>query len=107
MTIEVNGTTVEVLGKAFKVKCPPHEIPALQKAAAYLEEKMREVREVHHVLSVDRLAIIVALNMTHQLLSLEHEQIVNSQHTQARLKDLYKRIDQLLPVEAETECDSE
>jgi cell division protein ZapA len=96
MTIEINGTTIEVLGKVFQLKCPSDEVPALQKAAVYLEKKMLEIREAHHVLSIDRLAILAALNMSHQLLGAEQEAIIASQNTQARLIDLDNKLNAVL-----------
>ncbi len=96
MTIQVMGTTVEVLGKSYKIKCPEHEAEALQKAAEYLEEKMREIRDVNHILSIDRIAVIAALNMTHQLLTVEHEKHVYTQMVNAKLENLQNKLDECL-----------
>jgi cell division protein ZapA len=96
MTVEVTATTVEVLGKTYQLKCQEHERIFLKKAAEYLEEKMREVREVAHVLSVDRIAVLAALNITHQLLSLEQEKQAHLQEVKERLEALDNRLDQAL-----------
>ncbi|MDR3490519.1 MAG: cell division protein ZapA [Gammaproteobacteria bacterium] len=93
MTIQVIGTTVEVLGKAYQVRCPENEVLALQQAALYLEEKMSEIRKVNHILSIDRIAVIAALNMTHQLLTVEHEKNRYAQMVNERLQALEKNID--------------
>jgi len=95
MTIEVTGTTVEVLGKIYQLKCPENEIAPLQNAAKYLEEKMQEVRNVNHVLSIDRIAVIAALNMTHQLLALEHEKLL----AEERLRGLENKLQKAIVAE--------
>jgi cell division protein ZapA len=100
MTIHVSGTTVEVLGKSYQIKCPDHEIDALQKAAEYLEEKMREIRQVNHVLSVDRIAVLAALNMTHQLLTVEHEKHAYKMMVDEKLAALQAKLDSALGLQA-------
>ncbi len=95
MNIQVIGTAVEVLGKVYQVKCPENEVAALQQAALYLEEKMNEIRKVNHVLSIDRIAVIAALNMTHQLLTVEHEKNMYAQMVNERLQGLEQVIDSI------------
>lgn len=106
MTILVTATTVEVLGKSYQVKCPEHEVDALQQAASYLEEKMSEIRKVNHILSIDRIAVIAALNMTHQLLTVQQEKELYTQKINARLQELQNKIDSLSGITAQAELAS-
>lgn len=39
------------------------------KAVEYLDRKMREIREAGKVIGVERIAIMAALNITHELLT--------------------------------------
>ena len=94
MSIQVTAATVLVLGKSYNIRCPEHEVNALQKAAKYLEEKMQEIREVNHILSVDRIAVIAALNMTHQLMTIEHEKNVYMQTVNEKLQQLQAKLDE-------------
>ena len=105
-TIQVIGTTVEVLGKTYQIKCPTDEVDALQQAAQYLEEKMQEVRSVANVLSMDRIAVIAALNVTHQLLTVEHEKFVSNKTTAERLRTLQSKLEETLARNAQMELDS-
>lgn len=103
MTIEVIGTTVEVLGKTYQFKCPEGEVPALHQAAKVLQDKMNELREVNHVLSLDRLAVIAALTMTHQLLLIDTKKDDQTQKFTNRLRELKRKLESALAQNAQLE----
>ena len=105
MTIEITGTTVEVLGKKFQVKCPEGDVSSLQQAAAYLQEKMAEIRATTHLLSIDRIAVIAALNITHQLLVLQQEKTATAEKLHDRLRDLQHKMDNMIAQSAQLELD--
>lgn len=92
MTVQVIGTTVDVLGKSYQLRCPETEVESLQKAAEFLEKKMQEVRE-RHVLSVDRIAVFAALNIAHQFLSLEQQKNDHENKMNDRLQALQNKIE--------------
>ena len=64
------STTVEVkiLDKEYLVACPAEEQEALIRAARHLDSKMREIRNSGKVFGTERIAVMAALNMTHELL---------------------------------------
>ena len=64
-----DGVTVTILGKEFMVACPEDERAALAAAAGYLDKKMREIRDTGKVAMVERIAIMAALNIAHELLT--------------------------------------
>ncbi|WP_150911059.1 cell division protein ZapA [Marinobacter halotolerans] len=63
-------TTVEVkiLDKDYLVACPQEEQEALLQAARHLDTKMREIRSSGKVFGTERIAVMAALNITHDLL---------------------------------------
>jgi cell division protein ZapA len=63
-----NTVSINILGKLYKVKCPPEKILELRESAQYLESKMRELNQSNKILNADRLATIAALNLAHELL---------------------------------------
>ncbi len=65
-----NSKTVKVLilDKEYRVNCSKDEVPALQKSASYLDEKMRAMKESSNALRPDNLAVMTALNITNDLL---------------------------------------
>lgn len=60
--------TIRVLDKEYQVACPPEEKDALLTSARYLDTKMREIRDARKMIGADRVAVMAALNITHDLL---------------------------------------
>lgn len=63
-----NSISIEIMGRSYNVKCPPDKVSVLQESASYLDNKMASIHEEGSVLSLDRIAVIAALNITHDLL---------------------------------------
>jgi cell division protein ZapA len=64
---------IQVLNKEIEVVCPEEEKADLFAAAAYLDKKMREIRNTSKTMDLNRIAIIAALNITHELLALRQQ----------------------------------
>ncbi len=63
------GLDVNILGREFRIACREEEQKDLLKAIEYLNIKMREIRDAGKVIGVERIAIMAALNITHELLT--------------------------------------
>ena len=61
-------TTVEILGKLYSIRCLESELKSLQQAAALVNQKMTEIQTSGKAINLERIAIITALNITHQFL---------------------------------------
>ena len=59
---------VDILGKQYQVSCPSEQREALQRAARQLDQRMRDVRARGQVIGLERIAVMVALNLSHELL---------------------------------------
>jgi cell division protein ZapA len=59
---------VTILGREFKVACGESERAELLEAVAFLDRRMREIRDAGKVSGTDRIAVMAALNMAHELL---------------------------------------
>lgn len=59
---------VTILGRDFKVACKEDERDALMEAVALLDRRMREIRDAGKVSGTDRIAVMAALNIAHDLL---------------------------------------
>src|SRR5687767_4212365 len=64
-TVEVN-----LLGRSYRVACDDHERESLMQAVAYLDGKMNEIRKAGKVMGAERIAVMAALNVAHELLSM-------------------------------------
>lgn len=67
---KVKTLDIKILDRDLRVACPEDERAELLDAVAYLDQKMREIRDAGKVVSVERIAIMAALNITHELLSM-------------------------------------
>lgn len=60
---------VTILDREFRVVCSEVERPELLDAVAYLDKKMHEIRDIGKVVTIERIAIMSALNIAHELLT--------------------------------------
>jgi cell division protein ZapA len=66
---KTSSLDVNILDREFRVACPEDERAELQDAVSYLDKKMREIRDTGKIASVERIAIMAALNIAHELLT--------------------------------------
>jgi len=63
------GMQINVMGREFRIACKPEEQKSLREAVDYLNRKMQEIKEQGKVTGLDRVAIMAALNISHEYLS--------------------------------------
>ena len=69
MSADSKGLQISVMGREFRVACPESEQKGLLEAVAYLNKKMDEIRDNGKVVGLERIAIMAALNIAHELLA--------------------------------------
>lgn len=69
MSADSKGLQINVMGREFRVACPDDEQKGLLEAVDYLNKKMNEIRDNGKVIGLERIAIMAALNIAHELLS--------------------------------------
>ena len=69
MSADPKGLQINVMGREFRVACPEDEQKGLLEAVEYLNKKMNEIRDNGKVIGLERIAIMAALNIAHELLS--------------------------------------
>jgi cell division protein ZapA len=57
---------VSLLGRDYKVACRPGEEGELRDAVAFLDRRMRDIREGSKTSSTERIAVMAALNLVHE-----------------------------------------
>jgi len=100
MSREPPGIDVSILGRQFRVACTEDEKQELLKAVAYLDSKMREIRDGGKVIGVERIAIMAALNMAHELLSVRVDG-VDLGEVRRRMAEMRAMIDEVLSAQDE------
>jgi cell division protein ZapA len=63
--------SVRIMEKEYVIACPYEERTALLDTAEFLNNRMREVRDSGKVVGLDRIAVMVALNLANELLRLK------------------------------------
>jgi cell division protein ZapA len=87
--------SIDVLDKSYQVACEPEQEQELQQAARDLDDQMRAIRSTGKVIGLERVAIMAALNLSHQVLLLQSGvQLDDSQEDQ--IKGMTSRIDEAL-----------
>ncbi len=69
MSADPKALQINVMGREFRVACPESEQKELLEAVDYLNKKMDEIRDHGKVVGVERIAIMAALNIAHELLT--------------------------------------
>jgi len=79
--------SVSILDREYLIACTPDERAGLIAAASYLDAKMREIRASARSANLDRIAVLAALTMAHELLGIKqresHEAAQLAHHLQA------------------------
>ena len=101
---DVETVKVSILDKEYLVNCPADARASLEQSARHLDHKMREIRSTGKVIGLERIAVMAALNITHESLEREKTQGVS----QDQLQQLSDRLDSALtqnhqlPLETDT-----
>jgi cell division protein ZapA len=66
---ESRSLQITIMGREFRVACPEDEQAGLLEAVDYLNRKMLEIRDGGKVIGLERIAIMAALNISHELLT--------------------------------------
>lgn len=88
--------TVRILEKEYFVACPPGERDDLLESAAYLNSRMREIRDSGKIVGLDRIAVMAALNMANDLLKLRARDQGSQSELGQRIKTLRERVETTL-----------
>ena len=92
-----NTVSVDILEKEYQVAFPPNEEMALTQAARYLDQHMRDIRSTGKVMGLERVAIMAALNISHELLALKSgDNPVETNEERERLSSLNSQLDEVL-----------
>ena len=86
---------IYILGKEYQVNCPPEEREALERSAELLNEKMEEIRNGSQIIGLERIAVMAALNLAHDLIQTEQSAEQNSFASDV-LQNMNSKIDSAL-----------
>ncbi|TQV69696.1 cell division protein ZapA [Exilibacterium tricleocarpae] len=73
MSTPTETVYVNILDKEYQVACPPRERDALLQSARELDQRMRAIKTGGSVIGLERIAVMAALNLCHELLALKRD----------------------------------
>jgi cell division protein ZapA len=84
--------TINILDKEYRVACPEAEKDSLLASAQVLNQRLKEIKSKGAVLGTERIAIMAALNLSHEMLN---GRAIETQHSELseRIDSLSEKID--------------
>ncbi len=86
---------VKILDREYTVGVEPAERESLMAAAQLLDARMREVRGSNRMAAIDRVAVLTALNLAHELQQLKQAAEQRDQALNHTLGELNRKLDGL------------
>jgi cell division protein ZapA len=103
MSGEPNFLDVTIMGREYRVACTPEDRDALLAAVELVDSKMREIAQRTKNTVAERVAVMAALNIAHEHLSVaparvekEVDYAVDTSDTKRRIAHMGARIDTVL-----------
>jgi len=93
MSNESLPLSVKILDKEFLIACPEDEELSLRTSAQYLDRKMKEIRDAGKVVGMDRIAVMAALNIAHELLAHKGSNQDLNKIVSTRIKNIQEKIE--------------
>jgi cell division protein ZapA len=94
--VSTTPVIVHILDKEYRVGCQDGEEDSLRASARYLDQRMRDIRDTGKVIGIDRIAVMAALNIAHELLEQQGQKQRVSQNINQRIRTLQERIESAL-----------
>ena len=92
--------SIRLLDREYTVGCAPDERNSLLAAARLLDAKMREIRGGNRMAALDRVAVLAALNLAHELQQARSESSSRDRELSRTLDDLHRKLDGLIDAPA-------
>ncbi|MDG1688683.1 MAG: cell division protein ZapA [Gammaproteobacteria bacterium] len=90
---------VNILGKEYQVACPEEEKSALIASAEMLHDSMEQIRGTGKVVGLDRIAVMAALNIAHELIGLKDQEGEANPETTEKLLSMKEKVNAFLREE--------
>ncbi len=96
MSTKAKTLDVSIMGRSYKVTCADDEREALLAAVAYVDKKMTEIKAASKVAGTERIAVMAALNIANELLSIKIGSGFDIAELKRRMNSVQSKLDQAL-----------
>ena len=88
--------SVNILEKEYLITCSESEREQLHNAVGFLNAKMLDMKNSGKVIGSERIAVMTALNLAHELLAYKHENENYTSNVGSAIQRLQSKIDEAL-----------
>ena len=96
MSTKPKTLDVSIMGRSYRVTCADDEREALLAAVAYVDNKMTEIKAASKVAGTERIAVMAALNIANELLSIKLGSGFDIAELKRRMNSVQSKLDQAL-----------
>jgi len=96
MSEKAKALDVSIMGRNYRVTCADEEREALLAAVAYVDKKMTEIKAASKVAGTERIAVMAALNIANELLSIKIGSGFDIAELKRRMNSVQSKLDQAL-----------
>lgn len=96
MSSKTLSVSITILGKEYKIACDPEEQDNLIRSAGELDAQMRKMRDSGKVSGAERIAVMAALNLSHELQTLRNHPPVITANLKECLDKMKAKIENVL-----------
>jgi cell division protein ZapA len=89
----------KILAKEYTIACPADEREALEESVRHVDSKMQEIRNGGKVIGAERIAVMAAINIAHEMLksqsqvqSIDVDVITRLDELQSKINDSLEKI---------------
>ncbi len=91
-----NTINVTILGREYPITCSAEERALLNDAVALLDEKMHSLKASGKTVGSERLAVLAALNIAHEMLAYKRQNEVYTSNVDSLVRRIQRKIDSTL-----------
>lgn len=88
--------SVQILDKEYLISCEDSEREQLHTAVTFLNMKMKEVKDSGKVIGAERIAVMTALNIAHDLLAYKRQNADYTNSIDRTIQRLRNKLDEAL-----------
>ena len=96
MSEKAKALDVNIMGRNYRVSCADEERDALLAAVAYVDRKMTEIKAASKIAGTERIAVMAALNIANELLSVRLGGGFDIAELKRRMNLMQSKLDQAL-----------
>jgi len=96
MSSPTEPVSITILDRKYQFACTPEERTDLIMAAQHLDDRMKEIKESGRLMSLERIALQAALNLSHELLKMQRNTELRKDKIDSKIRMLADQLDNAL-----------